>query len=71
VDPEELRSGEDSIRRIGRVVDKVLAEFDEELTAMQARRGQPSMRPEERLKGTLLMEFVVDPLRAASRTAEL
>src|SRR5215207_6765947 len=53
--PEDLIPEDHPIRRIGVVVDAVLAELDDELTAMYATTGRPSVPPEQLLKATVLM----------------
>lgn len=53
--PEELIPGSHPIRRIRRVVDDVLAELDDEFSAMYASTGRPSVPPEQLLKATVLM----------------
>ena len=52
---EDLIPKDHPIRRIRTVVDAVLAELDEELTAMYSRIGRPSVPPEQLLKATVLM----------------
>ena len=52
---EDLIPKDHPIRRIRKVVDEVLAELDEELTAMYSRIGRPSVPPEQLLKATVLM----------------
>ena len=52
---EDLIPKDHPIRRIGKVVDEVLAELDGELTAMYSRIGRPSVPPEQLLKATVLM----------------
>ena len=53
--PEALVPADHPIRRIRTVVDAVLDEFDDELTAMYSRIGRPSVPPEQLLKATVLM----------------
>jgi len=53
--PEDLIPGDHPIRRIRKVVDVVLAELDNELDAMYAGSGRPSVPPETLLKATVLM----------------
>jgi transposase len=53
--PEDLIPASHPIRRIRAVVDAVLAELDDELSAMYARTGRPSVPPEQLLKATILM----------------
>lgn len=53
--PEELIPPDHPIRRIRVVVEAVLAELDEEFSAMYARSGRPSVPPEQLLKATVLM----------------
>ena len=52
---EDLIPKDHPIRRIGKVVDEVLAELDGELTAMYSGIGRPSVPPEQLLKATVLM----------------
>src|SRR6187200_502674 len=52
---EELIPAEHPIRRIGKVVDAVLAELDDTFEAMYAVRGRRSVPPETLLKSTVLM----------------
>lgn len=51
----DLVPGDHPIRRIRVVVDAVLAELDDELSAMYATTGRPSVPPEQLLKATVLM----------------
>jgi transposase len=53
--PEDLIPASHPIRRIRAVVDTVLATLDDELGAMYARTGRPSVPPEQLLKATILM----------------
>src|SRR5713101_363441 len=53
--PGDLIPVDHPIRRIRVVVDAVLAEFDDKLTAMYASSGRPSVPPEQLLKATVLM----------------
>jgi transposase len=53
--PEDLIPADHPIRRIGRVLDAVLADLDDEFTAMYAATGRPSVPPEQLLKATVLM----------------
>jgi transposase len=52
---EDLIPAGHPVRRIRRVVDEVLAELDDELSAMYSRIGRPSVPPEQLLKATILM----------------
>jgi transposase len=52
---EDLIPGDHPIRRIRGVVDAVLAELDDEFSAMYAATGRPSIPPEQLLKATVLM----------------
>jgi transposase len=52
---EELIPVDHPIRRIRKVVDAVLAELDDEFSAMYAMTGRPSVAPEALLKATVLM----------------
>jgi len=51
----DLVPGDHPIRRIRVVVDAVLEELDDELSAMYATTGRPSVPPEQLLKATVLM----------------
>ena len=51
----DLIPADHPIRRIRVVLDAVLAGLDEELTAMYATTGRPSVPPEQLLKATVLM----------------
>src|SRR6266581_8380320 len=53
--PEDLIPSDHPIRRIRLVVDAVLAELDDEFSAMYATTGRPSVPPEQLLKATVLM----------------
>src|SRR5437016_3248729 len=53
--PGDLIPEDHPIRRIRKVVDAVLAELDDELSAMYASGGRPSVPPEQLLKATVLM----------------
>jgi transposase len=53
--PGDLIPADHPIRRIRTVVDAVLAELDDDLDAMYARSGRPSVPPEQLLKATVLM----------------
>jgi transposase len=53
--PGDLILVDHPIRRIRVVVEAVLAELDDELTAMYATTGRPSVPPEQLLKATVLM----------------
>ena len=53
--PGDLIPADHPIRRIRVVVDAVLAELDDEFTAMYASTGRPSVPPEQLLKATVLM----------------
>jgi transposase len=53
--PGDLIPEDHPIRQIRVVVDAVLAELDDELTAMYATTGRPSVPPEQLLKATVLM----------------
>jgi transposase len=53
--PGDLIPAEHPIRRIRVVVEVVLAELDDEFTAMYATTGRPSVPPEQLLKATVLM----------------
>ena len=55
LNPGDLVPGDHPIRRIRVVVDAVLAELDDELSAMYATTGRPSVPPEQLLKATVLM----------------
>ena len=55
LNPGDLVPGDHPIRRIRVVVDAVLAELDDELSAMYATTGRPSVPPEQLLKVTVLM----------------
>jgi transposase len=53
--PGDLIPADHPIRRIRVVVDAVLAELDDEFSAMYAMGGRPSVPPEQLLKATILM----------------
>jgi transposase len=53
--PGELIPADHPIRRIRVVLDAVLADLDDELSAMYATTGRPSVPPEQLLKATVLM----------------
>jgi transposase len=53
--PGDLIPEDHPIRQIRVVVDAVLAELDDELTAMYATTGRPGVPPEQLLKATVLM----------------
>jgi transposase len=53
--PGDLIPADHPIRRIRVVLDAVLADLDDELTAMYATTGRPSVPPEQLLKATVLM----------------
>lgn len=55
--PEDLVPPNHPIRRIRRLVDAMLATLDDQLSALYARRGRPSVPPEHLVKATLLMAF--------------
>jgi transposase len=55
VSTEALIPANHPIRRIRKVVDAVLAELDDELEAMYAETGRPSVPPEALLKASVLM----------------
>jgi transposase len=52
---EDLIPKDHPIRRIRRVIEEVLAEFDSGFEAMYSRIGRPSVPPEQLLKATVLM----------------
>ena len=52
---ESLIAADHPIRRIRKIVNDVLAELDDELTAMYSETGRPSVPPEQLLKATVLM----------------
>jgi transposase len=60
--PGDLIPEDHPIRQIRVVVDAVLAELDDELTAMYATTGRPSVPPEQLLKATVLM--AMDSIRS-------
>ena len=53
--PEELTSADHPSCRFRAVVDAVLAELDDEFSAMYSTIGRPSLAPEQLLKATVLM----------------
>jgi len=55
LNPGDLIPEDHPIRRIRVVIDAVLAELDDEFTAMYAKSGRPSVPPEQLLKATVLM----------------
>lgn len=55
ISAETLIPPDHPIRRIRKVVEAVLADLDEEFTAMYATGGRPSVPPEQLLKATVLM----------------
>lgn len=57
VTPEDLVPASHPIRKIRTLVDGILGELSPQFDAMYARKGRPSIPPEQLLKATLLMAF--------------